>query len=134
MRNLTEAATSESFVEFWTQRHLVTLSTVRPDGTVQCVPVGATLDVERAIARIISSGSSSKVGLIRKAGAQGAIVSICQVDGARWSTLEGRAVIKDDAESVLEAEKLYTERYKKPRENPLRVAIEVTVSRVLGNQ
>lgn len=47
--------------------------------------------------------------------------------------LEGTAVVKDDKESVAEAERRYAERYKQPRPNPERVVIEITVTRVLGN-
>jgi hypothetical protein len=31
-------------MEFWTERHLCTLATVRPDGTPHVVPVGAVYD------------------------------------------------------------------------------------------
>jgi hypothetical protein len=60
-------------------------------------------------------------------------VAICQVDGRRWSTIEGRAVVRDDPESVAEAERRYAERYRRPRPNPERVVIEVTITRVLGS-
>jgi hypothetical protein len=42
---------SPASVEFWTERHLCTLSTVRADGTVHVVPVGVTLDAAAGIAR-----------------------------------------------------------------------------------
>jgi PPOX class probable F420-dependent enzyme len=116
------------FAEFWTERHLCTLSTVRPDGTPHVVPVGVTLDRENGVARIITHGASWKVKHVRKAG----YAAVCQVDGRRWSTLEGPAVVRDDVESVEDAVRRYAERYRQPRVNPERVVIEIHVRRVLG--
>lgn len=116
------------FAEFWAERHLCTLSTVRADGTPHVVPVGVTLDQENGIARIITHGASWKVKHVRKAG----YAAVCQVDGRRWSTLEGPAVIRDDAESVDEAVRRYALRYRQPRVNPERVVIEIQVKRVTG--
>jgi PPOX class probable F420-dependent enzyme len=122
---------SPEFEEFWTERHLCVLSTVRPDGTVHATPVGATLDLEAGVARVICSGNSHKARTIRTAGV--ASVSVTQVDGRRWSTLEGRAVVSDDPERVQDAVRRYAKRYREPRENPQRVVIEITVTKVLGN-
>ncbi|KAA5832468.1 pyridoxamine 5'-phosphate oxidase family protein [Saccharopolyspora hirsuta] len=127
------ADVSEEFLQFWRERHLSTLTTVRPDGTPHVVPVGVTLDVETATARVISSGTSHKVRQIRAAGPGGAQVAVCQVDGRRWSTLQGVAVVRDEPEVVADAERRYEQRYKKPRENPSRVVIEISVTKVLGN-
>ncbi|HEV7979260.1 pyridoxamine 5'-phosphate oxidase family protein [Amycolatopsis sp.] len=121
------------FAGFWTERHLSTLSTVREDGTPHVIPVGVTLDVATATARVITSGTSYKARLVRAAGAEGVRVAVCQVDGRRWSTLEGLAVLRDDAEAVLDAERRYALRYRTPRPNPLRVVLEIAVTRVLGN-
>jgi PPOX class probable F420-dependent enzyme len=121
---------SGAFVDFWTERHLCVLSTVRGDGTVHATPVGVTVDLKTGIARVICSGTSQKARLI---GATGASVAVTQVDGRRWSTLEGRAVVNDDPEAVADAVRRYAERYKQPRVNPLRVVVEITVTRVLGN-
>ncbi|MEV0582624.1 pyridoxamine 5'-phosphate oxidase family protein [Nonomuraea sp. NPDC050310] len=126
--NLTERG--PAFAEFWRERHLCTLSTVRPDGTPHVVPVGATLDLPAGIARVITSGASRKALLVA-AGADR--VALCQVDGRRWSTLEGVAVVRRSAEEVLEAEQRYAERYKPPRANPERVVLEIAITRVLGN-
>lgn len=123
----------DAFAEFWRERHLCTLSTVRPDGTPHVVPVGVTLDLDSAVARVITSGQSEKARLVRAAGAEGAIVATCQVDGRRWSTLEGRARVREDADSVRDAVERYAQRYREPRPNPLRVVIEITVTKVLGN-
>ena len=116
------------FAEFWTERHLCTLSTVRPDGTPHVVPVGVTLDLVDGVARIITHGASWKVKHVRKAG----YAAVCQVDGRRWSTLEGPAVVREDPASVEEAVRRYAERYRQPRVNPERVVIEIQVRRVTG--
>jgi hypothetical protein len=55
------------------------------------------------------------------------------VDGPRWSTLEGRAVVRDEPDQVADAVRRYAERYRQPRANPERVVIEITVTKVLGN-
>jgi len=117
-----------SLEEFWAERHLCTVSTIRRDGTVHSVPVGATYDPATGTARIITSGRSQKVRNI----GHNAQIAICQIDGRRWSTLEGHATILTDAESVRDAEERYARRYKQPRPNPERVVIMVTVTRMLG--
>ncbi|SPL97959.1 unnamed protein product [[Actinomadura] parvosata subsp. kistnae] len=123
------AEQGSAFAAFWQERHLCTLSTARPGGPPHVVPVGATLDLEAGVARVITSGTSAKARLI----ADGASVALCQVDGRRWSTLEGRAVVRTEPEEVADAERRYTARYKPPRPNPARVVIEIRVTRVLGN-
>jgi PPOX class probable F420-dependent enzyme len=117
-------------LEFWTERHLCTLTTLRADGSPHVVPVGATVDPAAGLLRVIASGGSAKVRQVRAGGDR---VAICQVDGPRWSTIEGRAVVRDDPESVAEAERRYAERYRQPRPNPQRVVIEVAITRVLGS-
>ena len=123
----------EELRAFWRERHLCTLTTVRADGTPHVVPGGVTLDAGSGIARVITSGGSHKVRHVLAAGEEGAPVAVCQVDGRRWSTLEGRAVIRRDPASVADAERRYAERYRQPRENPARVVIEINVTRILGN-
>ncbi len=123
----------ERLGRFWAERHLATLTTLRRDGTPHVVPVGATLDVGTATVRVITSRGSRKARHVAAAGPAGAPVAICQVDGRRWSTVEGRAVIRDDPASVGEAERRYAGRYRQPRPNPERVVIEVRVTRVLGS-
>lgn len=122
---------SEQLVGFWTERHLCVLSTVRADGTVHATPVGATLDADAGLLRVICSGTSYKARTIRRLGE--ASVAVTQVDGRRWSTLEGRAVVSDDPAHVADAETRYTKRYKQPRPNPARVVIEITITKALGN-
>ncbi len=120
------------FRVFWTERHLATLATLRRDGTPHVVPVGVTLDLATGTARVICSGDSAKARHVRAAGAGGAAVAVCQVDGRRWSTLEGRAVVRDTPDAVADAEWRYAQRYRQPRVNPRRVVIEIRVTRLLG--
>ncbi|GAB3311962.1 F420-dependent biliverdin reductase [Geodermatophilus aquaeductus] len=115
---------------FLTERHLATLTTLRADGSPHVVPVGVTYDEETATARVITSGGSAKARHVRAGQSR---VAVCQVDGRRWLTLEGTAVVRDDAASVADAEARYARRYRTPRENPARVVVEISVDRVLGN-
>ncbi len=115
---------------FWRERHLCTLTTIRPDGTPHVVPVGVTLDPGSGIARVICDGASRKA---RNAAREGALAAVCQVDRSRWATLEGTARVLRDADSVAEAVRRYAERYHPPRENPNRVVIEIKITRILGN-
>ncbi|MBO1414092.1 pyridoxamine 5'-phosphate oxidase family protein [Streptomyces sp. FH025] len=122
----------DAFLAFWRERHIATLTTTRPDGTPHVVPVGVTFQPEAGIARVITSRTSRKARNVEAAGPQGLRVAVCQVDRARWSTLEGVAVLRDAPEQVADAERRYAERYREPRVNPDRVVIEITVDRVLG--
>ena len=124
----------EEFAEFWREYHLCTLTTLRRDGSPHVVPVGVTLDLDTAVARVITSGTSAKARHVRAAGEPGARVAVTQVDRARWSTLEGRAVVRDDPASVADAEERYARRYRTPRENPARVVLEIQLERVLGSR
>jgi len=113
---------------FLTERHLATLTTRRPDGTPHVVPVGFTWDAATGLARVITSGASRKA-----AHAEGDRVALCQVDGARWLTLEGKATVIADPDRVAEAVRRYAGRYRQPRVNPERVVIEVAVDRIMGH-
>jgi F420H(2)-dependent biliverdin reductase len=114
--------------EFWTERHLCTITTVRADGTPHVAPVGVTYDPATGLARVITSGTSQKVRNVRG----NPRVAICQVDGRRWTTLEGTAVVETDPGAVADAERRYASRYRTPRPNPARVVILITVTRMLG--
>jgi PPOX class probable F420-dependent enzyme len=122
---------SPGLLTFLTERHLATLTTLRPDGTPHVVPVGVTFDAATLTVRVITSGTSAKARHVRGGAAR---VAVCQVDGRRWLSLEGTAVVRDDADSVRDAEARYAVRYKRPRENPRRVVLEISVDRILGNQ
>jgi PPOX class probable F420-dependent enzyme len=114
--------------EFWTERHLCTITTIRADGTPHVAPVGVTYDETTGIARVITSGTSQKVRNVRG----NPRVAVCQVDGRRWTTLEGTAVVDADPAVVADAERRYAQRYRVPRPNPARVVLLITVTRVLG--
>ncbi|WP_030518110.1 TIGR03618 family F420-dependent PPOX class oxidoreductase [Nocardia sp. NRRL WC-3656] len=120
---------SPSALEFVTERHLATLTTLRADGTPHVVAVGFTWDSEAGIARVITSGPSTKA---RNADRRG-YAALSQVDGPRWLTLEGPAEVWTERDQVADAEARYAERYRTPRENPQRVVIAVRVARVLSS-
>ena len=122
------APASAEFRAFWTERHLATLVTLRRDGSPHVVPVGVTLDVDAGLARVICTGGTQKA---RNAAERGVAV-VSQVDGRRWSTLEGDAVVRTDPAAVADAVARYALRYRQPRVNPERVVIEITVRQVLG--
>ncbi|MGW5240923.1 PPOX class F420-dependent oxidoreductase [Monashia sp. NPDC004114] len=120
---------SEAAATFLTERHLATLTTLRPDGTPHVVPVGFTWDSEALVARVITSRTSRKA----RNAAQGCSAVLCQFEGRYWLSLEGTARVVDDPGAVRDAEQRYAARYRQPRPNPERVVIVVTVQRILGN-
>lgn len=122
---------SDDLVAFWAERHLCTVTTLRVDGSPHVVPMGVALDPDRAVAWAITSRTSQKVANLRNGSDRR--VAVCQVDGRRWSTLQGTAEVRDDADDVAEAVRRYTRRYREPRENPARVALRISVTSVIGN-
>jgi PPOX class probable F420-dependent enzyme len=127
-----EAVADTAFLEFWTQRRVCLLSTVRPDGRPHAVAVGATLDPDAGLVRVITSRGSRKVAHVAAAGPGGARVAVSQVDGARWCSVEGVALVRTEPDRVAEAVRRYAHRYRQPRPNPERVVIEVAARAVLG--
>ncbi|MER6435320.1 MULTISPECIES: pyridoxamine 5'-phosphate oxidase family protein [unclassified Streptomyces] len=123
-----------AYLAFWRERHLCTLTTLRADGSPHVVPVGVTYDPQAGLARVITRGTSAKAKHVTAAGAEGARVAVCQVDGRRWATLEGRATVSADPSRVAEAERRYAERYgRTPSPNPARVVIEISLTSALGH-
>ena len=116
-------------LEFLAERQLATLTTMRADGTPHVTPVGFTHDLDEGLAWVICSGTSQKAVNIGRRPA----VALCQLDRARWITLEGTAVVLGEAAHVAAAEERYARRYRTPRPNPARVALQITVSRLLGS-
>ena len=116
-----------ALLEFWTERHLCTLTTLRADGRPHVIPVGVALDVEESCAWVITNGTSRKA----HQAAADPRVAACQVDGARWSTIEGTARVLTDETSVQRAVDRYAARYRSPKPNPLRVALRIEVDRFL---
>jgi PPOX class probable F420-dependent enzyme len=115
---------------FLSERHLATLTTLRPDGTPHVVAVGFTWDDAGRVARVITNRGSRKVAHVR-AGSPRAVVA--QVDGRRWLSLEGVPSVSADPEAVADAVLRYAERYRQPSPNPERVVLEIAVDRVLGS-
>lgn len=119
----------EDVLTFLGEYHIATLTTLRADGSPHVVPVGFGYDAEERVARVITFNSSQKV---RNVGDGGPAV-LAQVDGGRWLSLEGRARVVSDPDGVARAVEAYAARYGQPGENAGRVAIEVSVTRMLGH-
>jgi PPOX class probable F420-dependent enzyme len=122
-----EALTPDAHV-FLAERHLGTLSTTRRDGTLHVCAVGFTWDPDARLVRVITRDGSQKVRNVERTGR----AAVAQVDGGRWLSLEGPARVARESDAVAEAVARYTERYQEPRPSAERVAIELTVERILG--
>lgn len=110
-----------SYLTFWQERHLCTLTTPRPDGSPHVVSVGVTYAPEARPARVVADKSSRKVANMPAAGPLGARVAVCQADGRRRATPEGRAFVRAEPDRVAEAEHRYAGRYgRTPSPNPSR--------------
>lgn len=120
-----------AFAAFFGERHLATLVTLRPDGTPHAVPVGVTVEPQSGTAWVICSRTSAKARNVEAAGAAGVPAAVSQVDGGRWATLEGRAYLRSDPDTIAAAVARYALRYRQPGPNPLRVVLEIAVTRVL---
>lgn len=125
---LDPAALPDEVLAFLAERHLATLTTLAPGGRPHVVAVGFTFDPKDGLVRIITGGGSQKAANARRGGR----AAVGQVDGVRWLSLEGPVTVTSDPERVAAAVAAYTARYRPPRENLTRVAIEITVERVLG--
>jgi PPOX class probable F420-dependent enzyme len=115
---------------FLRERHLATLTTLRPDGSPHVVAVGFTWDEGVGLARVITWERSKKARNV--AAAAGARAVVCQVDGGRWLSLEGPASVTTEPERCRDAERRYAERYREPRQRDDRAVIEIAVDRILG--
>jgi PPOX class probable F420-dependent enzyme len=115
---------------FLAERHLATLTTLRPDGSPHVTPVGFSWDAGAGLVRVITFAAARKVAHLEAA--PGSRAAVCQVDGGRWLTLEGPAVVTADPARVAAAVAGYAARYRQPSERPDRVAIEIAVDRVTG--
>ena len=122
------AALPDEVLAFLEERHLATLTTIGAEGRPHVVAVGFVFDAGAGLVRIITGAASQKAVNARRGGR----AAVGQVDGARWLSLEGPVTVSDDPARVAAAVAAYTARYRPPRENPTRVAIEITVERVLG--
>lgn len=118
---------SDAATQFVTDRHLATLSTMAKDDAIHVVAVGFTL--HEGVVRVITSDGTQKVRNVERDGR----ATVGQVDGARWISFVGNAVIERDRDDITLAENLYGARYRQPQPNPKRVVIRIDVDRVLGS-
>jgi PPOX class probable F420-dependent enzyme len=121
---------SDEVTAFLTERHLATLTTLRPDGSLHVVAVGFTWDPGEQLARVITFAPSRKARNV--AANPGGPAAVCQVDGGRWLTAEGTATVTDDPDRVAEAVRRYAARYSEPKQRVDRVVIEIAVDRMMG--
>lgn len=119
---------TETELDFLTERHLGTLTTLREDGTPHVVAIAFGYDHAGGRVLIISSNGTQKVRNVERSGR----AVVAQVDGRRWLALEGEARVDKSPEGVAEAVGAFEARYRPARENPNRVGIEIQVDRVLG--
>jgi len=125
---MTAVDLSEAMLLFLHERHLATLTTLRADGSPHVVPVGFSYDGEHGLVRVITFAGSTKA----RNAARGGRAAVSQVDGARWATLEGAVRLADDAAAIALAVAGYANRFRQPGERADRVAIEITVDKVMG--
>ncbi|WP_395152545.1 pyridoxamine 5'-phosphate oxidase family protein [Ilumatobacter sp.] len=120
----------DSVMEFLTERHLATLTTLRTDGSPHVVAVGFSYDPDARVARVITWATSQKAINAGRMEARGQHAAVCQVDGGRWLTLEGpvRLVI-DDVQPGIDG---YAARYQPPKERDDRAVLEINVTKILG--
>lgn len=114
---------------FLAERHVATLSTQGPDGRPHVVAIAFTVDPDDRLVRIITSDGTQKVRNVERTGR----AAVAQVDGPSWLSIEGRASVVRDRERVERAVAAYERRYRPARNNPKRVAIEITDLTVLGS-
>lgn len=124
------AALDSAITAFLTERHLASLTTMRADNTPHVVAVGFTWDQAESLVRVITwAGSRKARNVVERPGSPAAV---CQVDGGRWLSLEGTAIVTADPDRVAQAVARYTERYREPKKRDDRVVIEISVSRIMG--
>lgn len=116
-------------LDFLAERHLASLTTLRPDGSPHVVPVGFSWDNDEHCVRIITFEPSAKVTHVLRGSARAAV---SQVDGGRWLTLEGVPTVTRDPHRIALAVEGYARRYREPGSRDNRVAIEIAVDRVMG--
>ncbi|MDH3708157.1 MAG: hypothetical protein OES57_18985, partial [Acidimicrobiia bacterium] len=92
-----------------------------------------TYDADAGLVRVITWSGSKKTRILEAADRGRA--AVCQVDGGRWVTFEGDAVVSADPDRCAEAVRRYGERYQPPKDRgPDRRVIEISVDRVLGRR
>ncbi len=127
--HLTPRDLPDQALTFLSERHLATLTTLRPDGSPHVVAIAFLFDPDTALARVITSRSSRKARNLAQPGP----AVLCQVDGRRWLTLEGTGSVVTDPAAIRDAEQRYAVRYRQPRVNPQRVVLHIAVERMMGH-
>lgn len=117
---------------FLTRPYQATFTTLRRDGTPHVTPVRFTFDASTGLARVTTRAKARKARNVA-AGGPAVRVALCQADGFRWVTLEGRATVTDDPARLAEAVRRYTVRYRAaPPAPPDLVVVEIAVDHVLS--
>jgi PPOX class probable F420-dependent enzyme len=115
-------------VSFLRGRHVGTLTTLRADGSPHVSAVGFTYDAPARLVRVITWSAAVKA----RNAARGGRAVAAQVEGGRWLALEGEVRLVIDPDRVAAAVAAYAARYRPPGDRVDRVAIEITVDRILG--
>ncbi|MDX3547657.1 TIGR03618 family F420-dependent PPOX class oxidoreductase [Streptomyces europaeiscabiei] len=117
---------------FLARPHTATLTTLRPDGTPHVTPVRFTFDAATGLVRVTTRAGARKARNV-VAGGPTARGALCQADGFRWITFEGRAAVTDDPARLAEAVHRYNVRYRAaPPAPPDLVVVEIAVDGVLS--
>ncbi len=119
----------DSIEDFLSTRAFGALNSIDETNNIHTAVVGFHFNMIDNKIRIISQKNSKKVKNIK----QNDHVSLSQIRENKWLSFIGTATIKYDEESIKQAMDAYTLRYEKPSENPNRVAIEISVKKILGN-
>ncbi|MFL2986229.1 MAG: PPOX class F420-dependent oxidoreductase [Candidatus Poriferisodalaceae bacterium] len=121
---------SEEVRSFLDERHLASLTLLRPDGSPHVTAVGFTWDQDSQLVRVITWAGSMKSKILEQTPNGRAVV--CQIDGGRWLSLEGTAVVTSDEARCREGTERYASRYRIPQDRQDRTVIEISVDRILG--
>ncbi|GIT68767.1 MAG: PPOX class F420-dependent enzyme [Acidimicrobiales bacterium] len=112
------------------ERHLASLTLLRPDGSPHVTAVGFTWDQDSQLVRVITWAGSMKSRILEQTPNSRAVV--CQIDGGRWLSLEGTAVVSSDEARCKEGTERYANRYRIPQDRQDRTVIEISVDQILG--
>jgi PPOX class probable F420-dependent enzyme len=121
---------SQEVLSFLDERHLASLTLLRPDGSPHVTAVGFTWDQDSQLVRVITWAGSMKIKILEQQPNSRAVV--CQIDGGRWLSLEGTAVVTSDEARCKEGTERYANRYRIPQDRQDRTVIEISVDQILG--
>ena len=122
---------NEEVQSFLYERHLASLTLLRADGSPHVSAVGFTWDFDAQLVRVITWAGSMKSRILFKS--PGTRAAVCQIDGGRWLSLEGTALVTADPVRCLEGTQRYAQRYRLPQERSDRTVIEISVDKILGH-